>query len=488
MKLFATYGLLVLLFGAVLIHPTLTDSANLTSVKDTLSSSRLAIHARVDSTGTSIGSSNVQILTSAGNDVNGAGNTANTLSTSPLKIGDSLTIGTGTYTVVGIVDASNFTVSPVIASGDQTNTNPIYLNTKPIHTITFTTASAVANGFFQVLLPADTSSSTNSNNGKADDEGYDFGNSTVTVTAGDVDSPGGGAVEYDFDSVTADGFVATAAGATGCTSTSYHCFEVHYSGTGAVGATISITIGSGANTPIAPASTVGHTEGTADTYPVLIKNFAAAANPNAATPVDRSTAKIALIEGVRVSATVDPTIDMSICGDTDCADTAVNPGDSVDGETLSSNTGGTSNHGAVALGVLSLSTPRLQAQEVAVGTNSAGGYVLTAIDDGALRKGSDDINDNVSPPTSPAVLNTPGTEAYGIHPSGADVNTTTWGTGSAAANKYSGTDATTPITLATNTGPTGSVKTFITYKANISATTAQGDYFHSVFYTATATF
>lgn len=456
------------------MNPTPLSSANLTSSKDTLSTSRLSVYARVDSTGTTTGGSNVLIQSSASAP-------ANTITTANINIGDSLIIGTGAYTVVGVVDSLNFTVTPVLLAGDTDNNDVIYLKVKPIHTVTFTTKTAVPNGFFQILLPAD---ATTPNDGNPDDQGYDF-NTTVTVTA-----PSDVGATYDF--VTG---VATASGGTGCTApANYHCFEVHYSGVGSIGQALSITIGSGANTPIAPAPT-NTTLGTAETYGVLIKNFGSEANPNSSTPIDTASLRIAHIEAVRVTATVDPTISMVICGADTCTD--VEPADSLDGETLSNNTGGTSTATAVSLGTLDLLAARLQAQKITIATNGAGGYALTAIDDGNMRKGSDTIDDitAAADPATPVVFTAVGTEAYGIHVCGTHVTAATWGTGTATCaggpttNEYSGTDSTQVLPLVSyTTGPTAGVATYVMYKANISATTTQGDYAHSISYIATGTF
>lgn len=477
MKSLFSYGLIVLGFSWILFNPPTLYSANLTSTKDSLQTSRLSVNARVDSTGTSVGGSNVKIQSSASAP-------SNTITTANINVGDTLTIGASTegyYTVRGIVDSLNFTVDPVLETGDADNNDLIYFKSKPRHVITFSTKTAVPNGFFQILLPAD---ATTPNDGKPDDQGYDF-NTTVDVASTD-------AGVYDFVAG-----VATPSGTGACTApANYHCFEIHYSGVGSIGQAISITIGntSGSNTPIAPAPT-NTTLGTAETYGVLVKNFGALADPNTATPVDTATIKVAHIEAVRVTATVDPTISMTICGADTCND--VEPTDVVDGETLSNNTGATSTGTAVALGTLDLLTARLQAQKITVATNGSGGYVLSAIDDGDLRKGTDTINDNVAAasPATPAVLNTPGTEAYGIHPCGTHVTAATWGTGSdtcaggPTTNEYSGTDSTQILPLAAyTTGPTAGVDTYIIYKANISAITAQGDYAHSISYIATATF
>ena len=479
MKLTAGLVAIILLIGVALVHPSITDSADLTSAKDTLQTSRVSVYARVDSSGTATGASNVKIQSSASAP-------ANTITTANINIGDTLTIGASAdayYTVVGITDSLNFTVSPVLAAGDADNNDIIYRKVKPQHSVTFTTKTAVANGFFQILLPAD---ATTPNDGAPDDQGYDF-NTTVTVTA-----PSDVGATYDFVAG-----VATASGATGCTvPANYHCFEVHYSGVGSIGQAFTITLGNtnGTNTPIAPAPG-DTTEATAETYPVLIKNFGALADPNTATPVDKASVKIALIEAVRVTATVDPTISMTICGADTCND--VEPADSLDGETLSNNTGATSTGTSVSLSTLDLLAARLEAQKITVATNGSGGYALTAIDDGNLREGSNTIDDNTAAtdPATPAVLNTVGTEAYGIHVCGTHVDAATWGTGTTTCaggpttNKYSGTDSSQILPLISyTTGPTAGIDTYVLYKANISAITPQGDYAHSISYIATATF
>ncbi|MEI6690334.1 MAG: hypothetical protein WCL07_01145 [bacterium] len=466
-KLLFGFGATIVCVGLSIIHPThLVEGTNLTSVTDTLQSSRLSVAARVNATGTTVGSSSVLIKTSSSTPFFST-------TTANLKVGDSLVIGTGTYTVVGINAVDKFSVSPVLASGDADDNDPIYLKSKPQHVVSFKTASAVPNGSFRILLPADP---TTPNNGDPDPDGFDF-NTTVDVTA--VDLTG-----YTFGSG-----VATATG-VGCTTlANYHCFDIPYTGSGAVSATIVIKIGNtnGTNTPIAPAPS-NTTLGIAETYPFIVKNFDGTL-PESSTSIDSTAGRIAFLEGVRVTATVDPIISMTICGDIDCVVQDVNPGDVVDSETLSNNTGGTSSSTSVSLGGLDLAYPRLQAQKISIATNASQGYVLTALDDGDMRKGTDTINDIVTPPTAPVLLNTVGTEEYGLHPSGSHVDSVTWGTGGAALNKYSGTDTATPLTLASYiTGPTALTNTYVIYKANISEVTAQGDYEHSIFYTATSTF
>lgn len=482
MKSLVACGVILIASALTLINPSTLDSANLTSVKDTLQTSRLSVRARVDSTGTATGSSRVKLKTSASAP-------ANTISTANLKAGDSLIIGTGTYSVVDIFDADEFDVSPVLASGDTDDNDPIYLKVRPRHTITFTTVSAVANGFFQVLLPAD---STTPNDGNPDDEGYDF-NTTVDVTApSDVGST------YDF--VTG---VATASGATGCTSpANYHCFEFHYSGAGSVGQTFTLYIGntSGTNTPIAPATGTSHTEGTADTYGFIVKNFGAGADPNSATPVDQTGGRLAHIESVRVTATVDPTISFSIAG--------VASGQTRCGVTTDVSTStGTNAPLAVTFGTLStLNSFYDAAHLLTVSTNASGGYAVTAQENDELSKdglGVTTIADTPGDSTNASETtiddwDNAAINGFGYSLDNNDATTVPFQYSTTSGNCSGSTycakqfaniaSSETAQTIFSSTTVANNEDLDVCYRLSVGATQAAGDYENQVTYTATGTF
>lgn len=468
-------GVFTLSLLLVLVHPSQLESANLTTVKDTLQTSRLSVNARVDATGTTVGSSNVKLKTSASAP-------ANTISTANLRAQDSIVIGTSTYTVVDIIDADEFTVTPVLASGDADDNDPIYLKVRPRHVVQFTTASAVANGYFQVLLPAD---STTPNDGNPDDEGYDF-NTTVDVTApSDVGST--------FDFVTG---VATPSGTAGCTSpANYHCFEFHYSGAGGVGQAFTLYIGNtnGSNTPIAPATGTAHTEGTADTYPILVRQFAASTDPNTATPVDATTARIAHIEAVRVTATVDPTISFSVAG--------IASGQTRCGVTTDATTTATS----VPFGSMTLNSFKTLAQDLTVSTNASGGYVVTAQENDQLGLGGattpfipDNPGNNtlasesVSDEWTTATVNGFGYSLQNVDAASVAFQyTTATGncTGTFCSRQFADiTGAETPQTLFSSTTVANAENAYVCYRLSVGATQAAGDYENQITYTATGTF
>jgi len=466
------FALSTIMYGAL---PFETDSANLTVVKDTLQSSRISINARVDSTGTFVGSSNV-VLKTAGSAP------ANTISTANLRIGDSLVIGTGTYSVVGILNSSEFSVSPVLAAGDADDNDPIYLKSKPQHIVTFNTASAVADGYFRILLPAD---ATTPNDGNPDDDGFDFGAGAITVTGTDTTG-------YDF--VTG---VATASGGTGCTSpANFHCFEVHYSGSGGVGTPISISIGNtnGATTPIAPAPGTSHTEATADTYTFQAKNYDVTD-----TVIDSSNGKIAVIESVRVTATVDPTISFTIAG----VASGANPcGTGGTNQTDVDTTTGTNAPLAVPFGTLSLNTFKDAAHLLTVSTNATNGYIVTAQENDQLGKdggttpfipdgdgdngtGSETVTDTWDTATS-----NPGFGYTLKSVSGATVPFTSTGATFNMRRFPSVADPDSPLvaTIMSNATTADSHTANVCYRISVDATQAAGDYQNQITYTATASF
>lgn len=470
-KLLVSYTSIIVALFLTLINPANLNSANLTSTKDTLQTSRLSVRARVDSTGTTVGSSNVKLKTVASAP-------ANTISTGNLRAQDSVVIGTGTYTIVDIIDSDEFTVTPVLASGDADDNDPIYLKVRPRHAIQFTTASAVANGYFQILLPAD---ATTPNDGNPDDEGYDF-NTTVDVTAPtDVGST--------FDFVTG---VATAAGATGCTSpANYHCFEFHYSGAGAVGQAFTLYIGNtnGTNTPITPATGTAHTEGTADTYPVLVRQFAADTDPNSATPIDATSARVAHIESVRVTATVDPTISFSIAG---IASGATRCGVSTDVTTTAT---------SVPFGGMSLNSFKTLAQDLTVSTNASGGYVVTGQENDQLGLGGattpfipdTTCDGGTCSESTAAEWNTATNNGFGYSLENVDAVSIAFEydtSGDTFRSKQFAdiTGSETAQTLFSSTTVANAENAYVCYRLSVGATQAAGDYENQITYTATGTF
>ncbi len=465
----AYIALFVVFFLGIIyfFHPRQTNSANLTVAKNTLQSSRMSFYGRVKSP-TTAGSSHVWIYTATAGE-------ATSVSTAGLKPGDSVVIGgTNSYTIASIVDADEFTITTTLASGDADDTDVIYYKAKPQHVITFKTASAIDGGFFQVLIPA---ASSNFNDTIPDTSGFDFA-SGVTATATNV--PG----EYVFDTP-----VATVAGGTGCTSpANYHCFEFHYTGTGSVGTDITLKIGEtgGSNTMVAPAPSTSRVANTADAYSFIIKNFTNASNPNSATPTDNVTGKVAVIEPVRVSATVDPSITFKIEGTsagshcsltTDVATTAT----------------------AVPFGTLALNTFKSGAQQLTVSTNAVSGYAVTAIENNAMSNlavSPTYIADTTCDAGTPCTHTSSGAWATPTGNSGmgytvAVVSGTTptiAPTAPAYQHFPNSAGAESPFQIMSNTSTSDTHVVDVCYKIAVGATQAAGNYENQVTYTATASF
>ena len=468
-------SVIVLMMVSFFYYPKRIDSANLTVTKDTLQTSRLSFAGRVVAP-TAAGSSHVWLNTSGA-----AG--FYSVSTAGLKVGDALTIGVGSYTVSSIVDADEFTTTVVLASGDADVADVIYLKGKPQHVVTFTTASAIASGFFRILIPAATS---NFNDAVPDSTGFDF-NTAVDVSATN-------ATGYTFATP-----VATVSGGTSCPS-GWHCFEYHYVGTGGVGTAITLKIGntSGTNTLIAPAPAAAHTQGTADTYTFKVQNFVNASDPTG-TPTDQTQGKLGVIESVRVTATVDPTISFSIAG---IASGASPCGTGTENQTDVTTVTGTNAPLAVPFGTLTLNTFKDAAHLLTISTNAVSGYAVTAQENDQLGKDGG---------TTPLIIDTAGDNSLAnettsdtwdvaaAHPGFGytlkSVNLATVPFTSTGANFNVRTfpsiaDPDSPLvqTIMSSTGTSDAHTANVCYRVTVTATQAAGDYENQVTYTATASF
>jgi len=468
---------IVLITGLGLILPKGLGSANLTSSKDTLQTSRFSWSGALEGT-YSVGDTLLAIKTSG--QVNN--------STTGLLAGDTVTIGSNSYTVRDIIDSDEFTITSGLQSGDTADGTAVYYKAYSRHSIDVTNQTAVSDGAIRYYIYSELNTAASSDG--APDGGANAGFDMNGITGSNITCPVVSGLTFTDPVATRSGDMG-GAGEEDDGADNYHTFLCSFSGDlasgGLSGHAAEIGDSSGTGRIINPAIGTSHTAGAADTFIVKVELLDSMANNRRV--LDSVKMKVATVESVRVTASVEPYIALTICGADTCND--VEPGDTVDGETLSSNSGATSTATSVALATLIDSSYRLQAQKISISTNGASGYALTAFDDGNLRKGSDDIDDNVTPPTSPQIMNdaTENGEEYGIHPSGDHVNTTTWGSGGTAANKYSGTDTSNILTLASNSAPCNSTATYVTYKATIDAAlTAQGDYAHVITYVATAIF
>lgn len=354
-KLVLALFILSLFQGWVFFHPTELDSATLTSAKDVLTNSRLSYSTTLNG-GHSIGATTIEITTSgqADND------------THHLFPGDSVTIGTGSYTVGTIVDDDTFTITSGLASGDNDDGDPIYVNQSGAHTISFTTASAVADGAIRVSVQA-TENDTNDSDSKPDRDGFDL----YGVAENDITCPSDAGVGSPYDFESTEGEASDAAGS------GWHTFQCRYSGSGSGSTALTMTIGDYQNqTLLNPAPTSlggGHTQGTADPYTIRIQNLAGISGEYAV--VDSVDVTVVVIEAVRVTATVEETLSFTIAGrssgNTHCGHDA----------------DVTTQLYSVPFGSLTLPNNFYDAaQQLTVSTNASDGYSVTVFEDDELGK------------------------------------------------------------------------------------------------------
>jgi len=360
--------ILAIFIGYRFAFPAKLDSANLTSVKDTLSSSRLSYVGAVGS-GNTAGSSIVTIKTSS------LPGWATSDDTKNLFSGDTLQIGSNTdYTIIDIHDADQIQIyhaSGGLQSTDVDVDDPIIATRSAQHTLTFTPVTAINNGYYRIRIKATGGSAAQSHDGIPDADGFDFrtiGSGTWPdyITCPDSGTP---TLEYSGD--------------THCPS-GYTCILCSYSGVNTL-AQKTLTIGTTAPSqqPINPApSSTSKTAGSADTYTFYVDHL-----NNSYEAIDSTQGKIAVIESVRVTATVDPTIELTIAG--------IGTGQTACGNALDVTTTATT----VPFGSVSITNFVDAAQNLTVSTNADGGYSVTAMESDQLRillgdgLGANDIDD-----------------------------------------------------------------------------------------------
>lgn len=461
-------------------------SASLTSVSVTLSNPRLSFHGALDGSNV-VGTSQVTIDT---------GSIKPSLSTAQLQNGDSISIGDtnslANYTVSTTNPAGAFSLTSVLLAGDADTNDDVISTQSGSLTVRFTTATAINNGRFRILIPS-TTSDLDAADGIPDRDTYDMSNSLPTVTC-----PNNATTTYDFFSVTNGNNGDATASAITISGVDYHSFECAYSGTGGVGTAFDgssndyITIASLIN----PAPESGHTTGTADTQNIIVQHLDSSFN------VDDSTAvAVGVIEAVKVSASVPASISFSIAG--------VSSSTSTCGIT----TDVTTTAAAVPFGEVSLAAFNEAAQTLTVTTNAVNGYSVTAIEndqlglDGATctgdNTGNSCIRDSAGDDTlmsHTAFDNWDTTSnkgfAYSIHNADAatvpfEYNTTSGNCsgGSYCAKQFADSeDSQVAQSIFSSATVADSENVNVCYRVIPDVVTAAGDYENYITYTATATF
>lgn len=278
------------------LKPPVTDTANLTNASATLSNSRFSYRAGVSS-GTS-GSSTVTI-DSAGNADNDTNHLFPQDTVCFADSGLNGCKGDKTYTVANIVDSTNFNVSSPL-SDTLASSDLVIATQSGSLTLQFTLATTVpANGDILITIPA--VDSTNQTN-----DGFPDTASSVSTNGFDLN----GIATTDV-SVASSGCNNnwTVANITPGTASTDHTIRIDRSTDScAASSTITVTID---NDPglVNPAPLTSHTQGQADVYTINIKTRDGGDNQ-----LDQIDTKVAPVEAVLVSATVDESLSFTVSG------------------------------------------------------------------------------------------------------------------------------------------------------------------------------
>ncbi len=463
---------LIFWLTASLIFPQPTDSANLTGVKNTLSSSRLSFVGAVDGANTSEGSSIVTV------DTGTTAGWATSVNNFNLFTGDNLMVGETTdYTVVDIInddDDNKIQVSPALAASDVDQNDPIIATRSAQHTVNFTPVSQITDGYFRIRIKATGSgSSAASIDGIPDSDGFDF---TESFDPGYLScSTGTTALEYGGDTNCPDGWT---------------CIFCDYSGNNDLTEkTVTIGTSNSGEQPINPApSSTTKTLGDADTYSFYVDHLDSGYNT-----IDQTWGKIAVVESVRVTAVVEPSIEFEIDG-VDSTTTACG---------VSTDVGTSAPY--VAFGTLQISDFIDAAQKLKVATNAESGYSVTTQESTEMQLIG--ATGPISGTTIPDTTCDDGTctEAAGVGWTDPDANGLGYSldnvTGTPASFEYND-DASgflarqfpnigngeTAYEIMNSTGPSNTEEAYVCYRITISSVQQAGTYENDVMYIATANF
>jgi len=497
---FLIISLLILGFTILGNHSSSrTRAGNLSKVSVTMDNSRISFRGKVAA---DPGSGTVITIGVDDTINNGYLNPPTTKVSDPLKIGDTLNFATsGVRTINEIIDGTTIILNNSVSNGEL-----FYLAEKSDLKVVFTTRTYLSGGSFQVLVPAH-GTEADSKDGKPDQNFFDFdttwtgGGGQPSITCTGAKNNAG----HNFSSAT---YTATPWVSVANYSGRWHVYECNY-GSGDNNEEITIDISNVINP--APMYLAGppeqkHVTGTADTYNVIIRHLS-----STGTEIDATTAKIGVIEAVRVSATVAPSLTFTITG--------VPLGTTACGQSTTVATYASE----VPLGELSTGMFTHAAQNLKITTNAKHGAVVTAIanDQLGLNGGAcvgDTYNStleciwdaNVSGMThqdtttgSPGEKNWASTAEAGFGFSlenGTHANPDFYynqgsPAGTFVARHFADAEATQDpqklfdtIVSGVTTGPTNDSNLYVCYRALADNLTVAGDYFNYITYTATATF
>lgn len=347
----------------VFIYPQKINSIPPKNVKDVLSNSQFSYYGGVG-VGTTANDTIIKLNTTS----------FPSKSSNNLFIGDTVSIGVGgsqsIYTIRDIGNTGTIMINTGISAVSSVAGGSIIATRSAIHTVSFEPQVSAAGGIWQVLIKATSGvAAEKSHDAIPDQLGFDYG----TLDQAAITCPWGATASVGTTT-------AVALGSPAVTSY-YHVIQctlgagiTNPAGTGATGV---IIIGNAANALINPSpSNTAAQEGTANIFTFILRHL-----DSSGVLLDQTPGKIAVVESVRVTATVDPSITFYIdsIGNTSVGSTACGAG-----TTLSSGAVNTTGD-QVIFGSLALSGFNQLAQRLSCVTNAPGGYVVTVHEAGVMK-------------------------------------------------------------------------------------------------------
>jgi len=463
----------ILIGGLAFIRPQKIDSVPSKNVKDVLSSSQFSYYGGVG-VGNTFGDSVLKIDVST----DFPSQTSNNL-----FVGDTISIGVGgsqsTYTVKDIGSTATIMLNTGISHVSSLAGGSIIATRSAVHTVSFEPQVSSAQGIWQVLIKSTSGlAAEKTSDGIPDQQGFDLG----TLTANAITCPWGATATIG----------TTAAVALGSPSviSYYHVIQcalgagvTNPAGTGATG---TIVVGVGNSLMINPSpSNTATQEGTANVFNFILRHL-----DSTGLLLDQTPGKIAIVEAVRVTATVDPSITFYIdgLGSTSVGSTACGAG-----TTLSSGAVDTTGD-QVIFGSLALGGFNQLGQRLSCVTNGPGGYVVTVYENAVMKNintattiPDTTCNGGVCTATSATAWGTPSTTlsefGYTMTNIGSSIPFTPgqfkpFGLGAALAQ---------PIMIKPSI-PATVESANVCYRLSITTVQEAGDYESKIVYTATATF
>lgn len=460
---------LFLIAGVAFIRPQKINSAAISNVKDVLCTSQFSYFGEVG-TGNAAGSDVLHLNT---------GGTAPSLSSNNLFVGDTIFVGSlgSTYVVTDIGTSGEIRVSPALAGGDIAAGYPIIHPVSSCHTVSFDAVPSLTGEIWQFLLKASTASP--SSDSIPDQDGFD----SDSLTTSNLVCP-------SWATTKSVGTTIALASGSPPTTSYYHVIQctttTDYNPS--VGETATIIIGNADNTFSFINPSPSHPNGELEGYPEILP-YALRHLTSTGTVLDQTRGNVAVVEAVRVTATIDPSLTFYIdnIGVTNIGTTFGNIGGISSGAPYTT-------ADQVIFGSLSIGTTNQLAQRLNAVTNAAGGYVVTAYEAGTMtRIGSGDTIPDTLCNTAICTI-TQAQPWNGVNVSRSEFGYTMINIGSSIPFTEGdfkpfgiGCQNAQPVMFSPSV-PSGIESAYAVYRITATTVQAAGDYEAKIIYTATSTF